>query len=56
VCTNGEKNIDWIDTDNRLSVKKHRLDRWSLEENNLKPMVQFYGETNFGGPMIDTVS
>jgi hypothetical protein len=30
-----EKNINWINTDNRLTVKKHRLDRWSLEEDKI---------------------
>ncbi len=30
--TEAEKNIDWIDTDNR---KKHWLDRWSLEEKKI---------------------
>ncbi len=41
------KNIDWIDTDNRLTVKKYRLDRWSLEEKNLEPTVRFYQKNIF---------
>jgi hypothetical protein len=32
VGIDGQKNISWIDTDNQWTVKKHKLDRWSLEE------------------------
>jgi hypothetical protein len=37
--SDGKKNIDWIDTDNRLTVKKDQLDQGSLEEKKLDPMV-----------------
>ncbi len=41
--TNGEKNIDWNDTDNQLTVKKkHRLDRRSLEEKKSWLPIRFY--------------
>jgi hypothetical protein len=44
VGTDGEKNIDWIDTDNRLTVKN----QWSLEEKKiLKSMFRFYRKNNF---------
>jgi hypothetical protein len=49
-------NINLIKTDNRLTVKKHQLDRWSLEEKIFKPMVQFYRKKCFvEDQMIDTI-
>jgi hypothetical protein len=54
--TDGEKNIDWIDTDNRLTVKKHRLDRWSLEEKKI--LGRWFNSIEkiiFFEPMTDTI-
>ncbi len=48
VGTDGEKNIDWIDTDNRLTVKKTSIRLMVFRrKKNLEPMVQFYRKNKF---------
>ncbi len=55
VGTDGEKNIDWIDTDNRLTKKNIDQVDGLQKKQNLKPMDRFYRENKFFGPMIDTI-
>jgi hypothetical protein len=38
------KKTDWIDTDKRWTVKKHQLDRWSLEKKNLSLRIETIGQ------------
>jgi hypothetical protein len=56
VGTNGEKIIDWIDTDNRLNVKYIDKIDGLWKNKNLEPMVLFYRKNNFFfEPMINTI-
>jgi hypothetical protein len=48
VATNGEKNIDWIETDNQFTVK-HQFDQWSLEGKKIiGRWFDSIGEKNWG--------
>ncbi len=50
------KSIDWIDTDNRLTAKKLRLDRCSSEEKILASGSILVSVRNrIFSPMIDTI-
>jgi hypothetical protein len=54
--TDGEKNIDWIDTDNRLTVKISIRSMVFGRKKNLEPMVRFYRKNKkIFEPMIDTI-
>jgi hypothetical protein len=44
VGTNGLKNIDWFDTDNRWTLKNIDYIKWPLVEKNLKPMIDTIGQ------------
>jgi hypothetical protein len=54
VGTDGQKNIDWIDTDNRLTAKNKSM--VGRRKKNLKPMDPYYwSKIKCFSPMIDTI-
>jgi hypothetical protein len=55
VGTDGKKNIDWIDTDNQLTVKNINKIDGLTKKKILDQWFNFIREKFILGPMIDTI-
>ncbi len=53
--TDGKKNIDWIDTDNQLTVKNINKIDGLTKKKILDQWFNFIREKFILGPMIDTI-